>query len=235
MIVKKQINMLIALLSLIVLAGTYQAQANSSNPSVQMAYQDNVIRSQIKANYLNFDEIKSVSEALDAIITPIIAPSVYEDCMQHPEKYDIYDGVKTVETAPCFSNTCWKEETILHGVSMQPTIYDGATVYVRHDSEYNLSVGKIIAFDSLGQNIGTYSYNVIHRIVGIEPKNGAKLIRTNEGYTVHIAGVADYSWSSTHFLTNISETLYVVKGDNNLFCELVPENAIHGILVGGSI
>lgn len=219
---------------LLLIVAVNAQNAQNIEPYIEVAYGSNVFRSSIATNYSN---IERVPEALDAIITPIIELSVFEDCMLHPEKYDIYDGEKTVETAPCFSNICSVRESWITGISMQPTIRDGSKINIRHDSQYNLSIGKIIAYDSLGQT-KVYPHNTVHRIVGIEPEYGAKLVRNGAEYNIlvpTISGSIIYYWKSDYFFTNISEPFYVVKGDNNdkiSSCELVPKNAIHGVVVG---
>lgn len=166
--------------------------------------------------------------------------SVYEDCNQHPEKYDIYDGKLMFETAPCYSNTCIIERTITHGTSMMPTIKDSFEIDIRkRDSNYNLTIGKIIAYDSLGQTDSEYSYNVIHRIVGIEGE-GTKMYYANDtdyGLTLVIEtpNGNQARYRANKKIGSFERPFFILKGDNNEFCEIVPRNAIQGILVGGSV
>lgn len=152
-------------------------------------------------------------------------PSVFQECNEHPEKYDLYDGELFADNRPCAN--CYFENLHLEGTSMLPTIQNGANINIKRGGNYSsLPAGTIINFDSFGQNAGVNPASVVHRIVGVD--DVIQLEKTATGYR---ALTNDYSvtWDSSSSTTQFEKPFYVVKGDNNQGCELVPANMVRGV------
>lgn len=181
-------------------------------------------------------ETQKPSNPIEIIENTIFPYPSYDDCNQYPEKYDLYDGNITLADRKCIGNinNCYFTRTkITVGISMFPTIKERNLLEMKHDDYLNnLSVGSIISYAPLGivdlRGVGS----IIHRIVGIE--NKAKIVYQENGER-NIVEFPDNLNEFTIFYKGnnltLKRPLYIVKGDNNNFCEIVPANTVNGVLV----
>lgn len=181
--------------------------------------------------------------------------SVYNRCNQHPEQFNMNKGKQILADSGCMGS-CYIEKIIIYGTSMNPLIYDGDIVGIKHDTDYNLSVGSIVLFNSLGQNSvnGAYSDSILHRIVGAESGRAEIYIIEDEDILPISEGIKISRGSGDNFVAvtipaEINEAIvkingtevtlkrpfYITKGDNNneigSACEIVPASMIKGVLV----
>lgn len=104
---------------------------------------------------------------------------------------------------PYKCETCLIEIWKLSGVSMTPTFKSGNLLKMYMNGFSNLTEGMIVIYDTRSD------------------VKGSQLNMTN---------AKKYNYNIIHQIVAIQDDNYVIKGQNNLLCELIPKNAIKAVL-----